>query len=151
MEITEAGFLQVWCPISANEDCQSTIKCCSNGRGMPHCHRHTDRSLLFAPWHPRFSFSTYRTKFAFSALTMLVGQQKGHPACKKLSGVVLAWLSDWSEVQTLHMAQQMPLPLTVSCFSKTRLVFPFWYQLTRVVPDKGLLNGCVCMLSNKNL
>jgi len=30
---------------------------------------------------------------AFSALTLLVGQQKGHPACKKLSGGMLAWLS----------------------------------------------------------
>jgi len=29
----------------------------------------------------------------FSALTLLVGQQEGHPACKKLSGGVLAWLS----------------------------------------------------------
>jgi len=37
---------------------------------------------------------------AFSALTLLVRQQKGHPACKKLSGEVLAWLSVWSEVQT---------------------------------------------------
>jgi len=37
---------------------------------------------------------------AFSALTLLVGQQEGHPACKKLSGWVLAWLSVWSEVQT---------------------------------------------------
>ena len=37
---------------------------------------------------------------AFSALTLLVGQQEGHPACKKLSGEVLAWLSVWSEVQT---------------------------------------------------
>jgi len=37
---------------------------------------------------------------AFSALTLLVGQQEGHPACKKLSGGVLAWLSVWSEVQT---------------------------------------------------
>ena len=39
-------------------------------------------------------------RFAFSALTLLVGQQEGHLACKKLSGGVLAWLSDWSEVQT---------------------------------------------------
>jgi len=38
--------------------------------------------------------------FAFSALTLLVGRQEGHPACKKLSGGVLAWLSAWSEVQT---------------------------------------------------
>jgi len=35
-----------------------------------------------------------------SALSLLVGQQEGHPACKKLSGGVLAWLSVWSEVQT---------------------------------------------------
>ena len=37
---------------------------------------------------------------AFTALTLLVGQQGGHPTCKKLSGWVLAWLSVWSEVQT---------------------------------------------------
>jgi len=30
---------------------------------------------------------------AFSALTLLVGRQEGHPACKKLSSGVLAWLS----------------------------------------------------------
>ena len=30
---------------------------------------------------------------AFSALMLLVGWQEGHPACKKLSGEVLAWLS----------------------------------------------------------
>jgi len=30
---------------------------------------------------------------AFSALTLLVGRQEGHPACKKQSGGVLAWLS----------------------------------------------------------
>jgi len=38
--------------------------------------------------------------YAFSALTLLVGRQEGHPACKKLSDGVLAWLSVWSEVQT---------------------------------------------------
>jgi len=37
---------------------------------------------------------------AFSALTLLAGRQEGHPACKKLSGEVLAWLSVWSEEQT---------------------------------------------------
>jgi len=36
----------------------------------------------------------------FSALKLLVGQQEGHPACKKLSGGFLAWLSVWSKVQT---------------------------------------------------
>ena len=51
---------------------------------------HTLRSLLF----------TFLYVVAFSALTLLVGRQEGHPACKKLSGGVLAWLSVWSEVQT---------------------------------------------------
>jgi len=37
---------------------------------------------------------------AFSALTLLVGWQEGHPACKKLSSEVLAWLSVWSKVPT---------------------------------------------------
>ena len=39
-------------------------------------------------------------RHAFSALTLLVGRQEGHPACKQLSGEVSAWLSVWSEVQT---------------------------------------------------
>jgi len=38
--------------------------------------------------------------FPFSALTLLVGRQEGHLACKKLSGGVLAWLSVWRKVQT---------------------------------------------------
>ena len=37
---------------------------------------------------------------AFSALTLLVGWQEGHPACKKQSGGVLVWLSVWRKVQT---------------------------------------------------
>jgi len=36
----------------------------------------------------------------------------------------------------LHMAQLMPLPLTISCSSKSRLVLPFWCWITQVVPDK---------------
>jgi len=46
-----------------------------------------------------FKFFCYRLG-AFSALTLLVGPQEGHLACKKLSGGVLAWLFVWSEVQT---------------------------------------------------
>jgi len=38
--------------------------------------------------------------FEIIGLTRLVGRQEGHPACKKLSGGVLAWLSVWNEVQT---------------------------------------------------
>ena len=45
----------------------------------------------------------------------------------------------------LHTAPLLPLPLTVSCFSKIQIGLPFWYRLTSVVPDKGPLNGCVCV------
>jgi len=62
----------------------------------------------------------------------------------------LGWGAD------LHIAQQMPLPLTISCSSKSRLVLtflvlPFWYLLTRVVPDifqkssKTVVCVCVCV------
>jgi len=42
----------------------------------------------------------YYVILAFSALTLLVGWQEGHPACKKLSGGVLARLSVCSEMHT---------------------------------------------------
>ena len=42
----------------------------------------------------------------------------------------------------LHMAQLMPLPLTVSCFSKIQVGFAF---LVPVFLDKGPLNVCVCV------
>ena len=45
-------------------------------------------------------FPSFTYKMAFSALTLMVGRHEGHPACKKLSGGVLAWLSVWSEVLT---------------------------------------------------
>ena len=80
---------------------------------------------------------------AFSALMLLVGRQEGHPACKKLSGGVLAWLSVWSGVQTCIW------PSCCHCHSlslssvKSRLILPFWYRLTQVVLEKGPLNGCM--------
>jgi len=33
---------------------------------------------------------------------LLFGRQEGHPACKKLSGGVLAWLSVPSDVTATH-------------------------------------------------
>ena len=45
----------------------------------------------------------------------------------------------------LHMAQLMPLPLTVSCFSKIRIGFTFLVPAHLGSPGKGPLNGCVCL------
>ena len=85
---------------------------------------------------------------AFSALTLLVGQQEGHPACKKLSGGVLAWLSLWRKVQTCIWPSGFHCHSLSLASVKSRLVLYFLYRLTRVVPDKGPLNArvraCVC-------
>ena len=65
------------------------------------------------------------TTCAFSALTLSVGRQKGHPACKKTEwwgdGVVICL----ERCADLHMAQLMPLPLTVSCSNKIQIGFTF--------------------------
>ena len=93
---------------------------------------------------------------AFSALTLLVGRQEGHPACKKLSGGVLAWLSVWCEVHTCIWPSWCHYHSLSLASVKSRLVLPFWYGLTWLVPDKGPLNMCVYYdelvqaMSNKN-
>ena len=62
---------------------------------------------------------------AFSALTLLVWRQEGHPVCKKTewwgAGVVIC-LELGAD---LHIAQLMPLPLTVSCSSKIQIGVTF--------------------------
>ena len=74
---------------------------------------------------------------------LLVGRQEGHPACKKLSGGVLAWLSVWSKVQTCIWPSWCHCHLLSLASVKSRLLLPFWYRLTWVVPEKGPLNGCL--------
>jgi len=70
---------------------------------------------------------------------------KGIWPVKHLRGGVLAWLSVWSEMQTCIW------PSCCHCHSlsfasvKSRLVLPFWYQITWVVLDKGPLNVSVHM------
>ena len=84
---------------------------------------------------------------AFSALTLLVGWQEGHPACKKTewwgAGVVicLEWGAD------LHMVQLMPLPPTVSCFSKIQIGFTFLVPAHPGSPgQRAVKRVCVCVL-----
>jgi len=72
----------------------------------------------------------YSDIFAFSALTLLVGQQEGHPACKKLSSGVLAWLSVWSEVHTCVW------PSGFHCHSQS---------LASVKKQRAVKRVCVCV------
>jgi len=82
--------------------------------------------------------------FVFSALMLLVGRQEGHPACKKLSGVVLAWLSVCSEVQTCIWSSWCHCHSLSLAPVKSWSDLPFWYWLTREVLAKGSLNRCCC-------
>ena len=85
--------------------------------------------------------------FAFSALTLLVGRQEGHPACKKLhercgAGVVICLERD----ADLHTAQLMPLPLTVSCSSKIQISFTFLVPAHPGSPgQRAAKRECVCV------
>ena len=50
----------------------------------------------------------------------------------------------------LHMAQLMPLPLTVSCFSKIQIGFTFLVPAHPGSPGKRAVKRvCVCVLLNK--
>jgi len=76
---------------------------------------------------------------------VLVGRQEGHPACK--NWVVGCWRGYLSGARCRLAYGPADATATHRLFAsvKSRLVSPFWYRLTRVVPDKGPLNGCVCV------
>jgi len=83
-----------------------------------------------------------------------LGGRKGIRPVK--SWVVGCWRGCLGWGADLHIAQRMPLPLTISCSGESRLVLtflvlPVWYLLTRVVPDvsqkssKTVVCVCVCV------
>ena len=85
---------------------------------------------------------------AFSALTLLVGRQEGHLACKKQrwgTGVVICL----ERGADLHMAQQMPMLLTVSCFSKIQFGFTFLVPAHPGSPgQRAVKRVCVCVCAS---
>jgi len=62
---------------------------------------------------------------SFNALTLLVARQEGHPACKKTEWLGAGVVICLERGADLHVAQLMPLPLTVCCFSKIQIGFTF--------------------------
>jgi len=135
-------------PASAATAGNTTVKCSwsffwLHGTKIIFIHNinHNNTAWLFCGgwvrFIPRWFLYFFCIACAFSALTLLVGRQEGHLACKKLSGGVLVWLSVWSEVQTCIWSSWC------HCYSlslapvKSRLVLPFWYRLTCEVLEKG--------------
>jgi len=74
---------------------------------------------------------------AFSALTLLGGHQEEHPACKKLSSEVLAWLSVWSMV---HMSciwsSWCRCHSIIPCFIKIQIDLTFLVPAYPECPEK---------------
>jgi len=58
-------------------------------------------------------------------LTLLVGRQEGHPACKKTEWWGAGMVICLELGADLHLAQLMLLPLTDSCFNKIQIDFTF--------------------------
>ena len=78
-----------------------------------------------------------------------LGGRKGIQPVKIWSDEVLAWLSVWSEVQTIciwfSLCHCHPV---ISCFSKIQNGLSFWYRPTHVVLEKKAIQQlCVCVLS----
>ena len=64
---------------------------------------------------------------------------------------MLVWLFAWSKVQTCIWPNWCHCHSLSLASVKSRLVLPFWYRLTWVVPEKGPLNGCVCVCVSRLL
>ena len=50
----------------------------------------------------------------------------------------------------LHMAQLMPLPLTVSCFSKIQIGFTFLVPVLGIPGKRAVKRVCVCVVTSPN-
>jgi len=87
----------------------------------------------------------------------LSGWQELHPACKnRVVGCWRGYLLERGADLQLHMAQLLPLALTVSCFSKIQIGFTFLVPAHQGSPWKRAVKRvyvcvCVCVFSCQDL
>jgi len=82
----------------------------------------------------------------FSSFSALTGQQEGHPACKKTEWWGAGMVICLERGAVLHMAQLMPLPLTISCSNKIQIGFTFLVLAYPGSPGKSAVKRvCVCV------
>jgi len=104
------------------------------------------RTSCFVPFSlpGLFSFKPVHSASAFCALTLLVGHQEEHLACKKW--VTRCWHGYMFRARSKCFAYG-PADATATLSSlaslKCRLVKAFWCGLTQVVLEKRPLNGCL--------
>ena len=87
--------------------------------------------------------SNFRNVFlCFDAVGWVAGRASGLKKNEWWGAGVVICLERGAD---LHMAQLMPLPLTVSCFSKIQIGFTFLVPAHLGNPGKGPLNVCACV------
>ena len=87
-----------------------------------------------------------QVRCAASALTLLVGRQEGHLACKKIEWSGAGMVVCLERGADLHTAQLMPLPLTVFCFDKIQIGFTFLVPAHPCGPgQRAVKRVCVCV------
>ena len=105
-----AAYHQIYDSHHLQSDCQEP----GSGPSMGYVYLFIVRVCVYAVDCQQVLEYTACRHVAFSALTLLVGWQEGHPACKKTewwgAGVVICL----ERGADLHIAQLMPLPLAVS-------------------------------------
>jgi len=83
----------------------------------------------------------------FSSLTLLVGRQEGHPACKKNSMLVCCWRwFDWSFARPIA-----PAVITTSiivCFNEHRLSQVYLENAVKTERENVVHNGLMVSMSN---
>ena len=85
-------------------------------------------------------------QISFSALTLLVGLQAVHPACK--NGVMTCWYGCLSGVQMMCIwSSWCHCHPIVSCEIKTQNGLSFWCPFTHIFVEKRLLNDCFYLCS----
>jgi len=83
---------------------------------------------------------------------LLLGRQEGHPALKKLEWWGAGMVISLQRGADLHMAELMPLPLTVSCFSKIQTGFTFLVPAHPGSPgQRAIKRVCVCVCVSGHL
>jgi len=95
-----------------------------------------------------------------SVLTLLVGRQEGYPACKKLSGWVLAWLSTYLSGARCRWPSRCHCHSLSLASAKSRLALPKMngYRFTHLVPahpgsagQRAVKRVCVCVAGHCNV
>ena len=134
-----------------NAKCGHCHHCCFKGCFLDEC----GLAFCFFVFSLNYSIPTLCLQcflpsvlFAFSALTLLVGRQEGHPACKKTEQWGAGMVICLERGSDLRMAQLMPLPLTVSCFSKIQIGFTFLVPAHPGSPGQRAIKCvrvCVCI------